>query len=74
MEEEIYAPNSPIWDPEFRQVPPAHIQAVFDAKAAAAAAAGRKVGEFEKLTAPPNEKDNFTTFNVTPGVGRKGTS
>ncbi|EEB10824.1 conserved hypothetical protein [Pediculus humanus corporis] len=73
LEEEIYAPNSPIWDPEFRQVPPAHIQAVFDAKAAAAAA-GRKVGEFEKLTAPPNEKDNFTTFNVTPGVGRKGTS
>lgn len=68
MEEEIYATNSPIWDPEFRQVPPAHVQAVCDAKAAA----GRRVGEFEKLTAPPNDKNNYTTINVTPGVGKKG--
>ena len=71
MEEEIYAPNSPIWDPEFRQLPPAHLQAALaDNKAAAV----RRGGEFEKITAPPNEKEHFTTINVTPGAGfgRKG--
>ena len=26
LEEEIYDVNSPIWDPEFRQAPPAHVQ------------------------------------------------
>ncbi len=26
LEEEIYNPGSPIWDPEFRQSPPAHVQ------------------------------------------------
>ncbi len=26
LEEEIYDSNSPIWDPEFRQAPPSHVQ------------------------------------------------
>ena len=26
LEEEIYESNSPIWDPEFRQAPPSHVQ------------------------------------------------
>lgn len=70
LEDEIYSTNSPIWDPEFKQVPPAHVQAALDAKAAAV----RRGGEFEKITAPPNDKDHFTTINVTPGggFGRKG--
>ena len=25
LEEEIYSGNSPIWDPEFKQNPPAHV-------------------------------------------------
>ena len=25
LEEEIYSANSPIWDPEFKQNPPAHV-------------------------------------------------
>ena len=27
MEEEIYSASSPIWDPEFKQNPPAHVTA-----------------------------------------------
>ncbi|KAL1116885.1 hypothetical protein AAG570_005354, partial [Ranatra chinensis] len=34
IEEEIYAPDSPIWDPEFKQVPPAHLQAALESRGA----------------------------------------
>lgn len=30
IEEEIYGANSPIWDPEFKHLPPAHLQATLE--------------------------------------------
>lgn len=71
LEEEIYAPTSPIWDPEFRPLPPVHLQASLAENKTATV---RRGGEFEKITAPPNDKEHFTTINVTPGAGypRKG--
>lgn len=65
LEIEIYSDSSPMWDPEFKQAPPSHLQAVLESKAQA-----RKTGEFEKVTVPPNEKDNYTTINISPGIRR----
>ena len=64
LEVEIYSDNSPIWDPEFKQIPPSHFQTALESKAHQA----RKTGEFEKVTVTPNEKDNFTTINISPGI------
>ncbi|KYM82155.1 Histone acetyltransferase KAT2A [Atta colombica] len=64
LEIEIYSDNSPIWDPEFKQIPPSHFQTALESKAHQA----RKTGEFEKVTVTPNEKDNFTTINISPGI------
>lgn len=66
LEVEIYTDNSPIWDPEFKQVPPSHLQSALDSKGQQA----RKTGEFEKVTIASNEKDNFTTINISPGMKR----
>lgn len=30
LDEEIYAPNSLIWDPDFKQVPSPHLQALIE--------------------------------------------
>lgn len=30
LDEEIYAINSPIWDPDFKQVPSPHLQTLLD--------------------------------------------
>ena len=71
LEVEIYADNSPIWDPEFKQMPPPHIQGALEAKGNFP----RRVvttGEFEKVTVPPNDKDNFTTINISPGIKKIG--
>lgn len=65
LESEIYSNNSPIWDPEFKQAPPAHLQAAIESKGHQQV---RKTGEFEKITLMPNEKDNFTTININPGL------
>jgi histone acetyltransferase len=73
LEEEIYAVSSPIWDPEFKQVPPSHLQATLETKlpSTTMTSALRRGGEFEKLTVPPSDKDNFTTVNLSPGFGKK---
>lgn len=64
LEVEIYSDNSPIWDPEFKQPPLSHLQTTIESKGHQA----RKTGEFEKVTIAPNEKDNFTTINISPGM------
>lgn len=64
LEVEVYSDNSPIWDPEFKQQPPPHLQATLESKGQQA----KKVGEFEKVTVSLNEKDNYTTINISPGV------
>lgn len=56
LETEIYCDNSPIWDPKFKQPLDTKRQQV------------RRTGEFEKVTVTPNEKDNFTTINISPGI------
>lgn len=66
LEIEIYSDNSPIWDPEFKQIPPSHLQAALESKGHQI----RKTGEFERLTVIPNEKDNYTTINISPGMRR----
>ncbi|KAH0550003.1 histone acetyltransferase KAT2A [Cotesia glomerata] len=68
LEGEIFSNTSPIWDPEFKQVPPYHLHLSLDAKTNA----GRRTGEFEKVTLTPNDKDNYTTINISPGVKRAG--
>lgn len=61
---EIYNNESPMWDPEFKQAPPSHLQAALESKGHQA----RKIGEFERVTVTPNEKDNYTTINISPGM------
>ncbi|XP_063242704.1 histone acetyltransferase KAT2A isoform X2 [Bacillus rossius redtenbacheri] len=67
LEDEIYATNSPIWDPEFKQVPPSALHPAAESKTPAAA----KRGEFEKITVHSGDKDAFTTINLSPGFGKK---
>ncbi|XP_017893660.1 histone acetyltransferase KAT2A isoform X1 [Ceratina calcarata] len=64
LEAEIYSNSSPIWDPDFKQVPPTYLQSALELKVTP----GRKTGEFEKVTVPPNDKDNYTTINISPGI------
>ncbi|PSN51157.1 Histone acetyltransferase KAT2A [Blattella germanica] len=75
LEEEIYALSSPIWDPDFKQAPPSHLQTSLDSKLPASSSSSlpsiRRGGEFEKLTVPPSDKDSFTTVTLSPGFGKK---
>lgn len=64
LEKEIYSDNSPIWDPEFKQSSPSHLQTALEPKGSQA----RKTGEFERVIVTPNQKDNFTTINISPGI------
>ncbi|CAL1681482.1 unnamed protein product [Lasius platythorax] len=61
---EIYSNNSLMWDPEFKQAPPSHLQAALESRGHQA----RKTGEFERVTVTPNDKDNYTTINISPGI------
>ncbi|XP_072945715.1 histone acetyltransferase KAT2A, partial [Epargyreus clarus] len=61
LEEEIFSANSPIWDPDYKQMPPNHLQAILDNKAP-----GRR-GEFERVTASGESKDGFTTVTLSSG-------
>ena len=75
LEEEIYAVNSPIWDPEFKQPQTSHVHTSLDSKLSASSTTAipsiRRSGEFEKLNVPPSDKDSFTTVNLSPGFGKK---
>ncbi|EFN77335.1 General control of amino acid synthesis protein 5-like 2 [Harpegnathos saltator] len=62
LEVEIYSDNSPIWDIDFKQQPPSHLQAAMELKGQQA----RKTSEFEKITFTFNEADNYTTVNINP--------
>ncbi|CAK1542566.1 unnamed protein product [Leptosia nina] len=60
LEEEIFSANSPIWDPEFKQMPPSHLQNILDKTPG-------KRGEFERVTATGESKDGFTTVSLSAG-------
>ncbi|XP_013141094.1 PREDICTED: histone acetyltransferase KAT2A [Papilio polytes] len=62
LEEEIFSANSPIWDPDYKQVPPNHLQAILDSKNS-----GRRAGEFERVTPSGESKDGFTTVTLSSG-------
>lgn len=66
LEEEIFSPNSPIWDPEYKQIPPNHLQAILDNKNNMPSVAGRR-GEFERVTPTGDSKDGFTTVTLSSG-------
>ncbi|OWR41628.1 histone acetyltransferase KAT2A like protein [Danaus plexippus plexippus] len=61
LEEEIFSVNSPIWDPDYKQMPPNHLQAILDNKTPG------KRGEFERVTASGESKDGFTTVTLSSG-------
>ncbi|CAB3232174.1 unnamed protein product [Arctia plantaginis] len=63
LEEEIFSPNSPIWDPEYKQIPPNHLQAILDNKNPT----GGRRGEFERITPTGDSKDGFTTVTLSSG-------
>lgn len=65
LETEIYSDTSPIWDPDFKQAPPSHVQ---QSNVESRRLQARKTGEFERVTVTPNEKDNYTTINISPGI------
>ncbi|XP_071579451.1 histone acetyltransferase KAT2A-like isoform X2 [Temnothorax nylanderi] len=67
LEAEIYSDNVPMWNPEFKATPPFHLHVAMQESKAQQL---RKTGEFEKVTVPPNEKDNYTTINISPGIRR----
>ncbi|CAH0397112.1 unnamed protein product [Chilo suppressalis] len=60
LEEEIFSTNSPIWDPDFKQIPPNHLQAILDQKPT-------RRGEFERVTTSGDSKDGFTTISLSAG-------
>lgn len=67
LEEEIFSTSSPIWDPEYKQVPPSHLQAILDNKGSRMSAATG--GEFERVNvAPGDNKDGFTTISLSSGT------
>ncbi|XP_039747718.1 histone acetyltransferase KAT2A [Pararge aegeria] len=59
LEEEIFSANSPIWDPEYKQQPPNHLQSIIDNKTP------NRRGEFERVTATGESKDGFTTVSLS---------
>lgn len=78
LETEIYAANSPIWDPEFKQTPPSHFQAAAEGKAPVARRSDTDAGR--TAPAPPSgtEKEGSATsasaaaaHTPSSGPGRK---
>ncbi|KAG6440336.1 hypothetical protein O3G_MSEX001186 [Manduca sexta] len=63
LEEEIFSVNSPIWDPDFKQIPPNHLQQILDNKTT-----NRRGGEFERVTTTGDSKDGFTTVTLSSGT------
>ncbi|KAL6257354.1 hypothetical protein P5V15_010930 [Pogonomyrmex californicus] len=64
LETEVYSDNSPMWNPEFKQAPPSYLQATLDSKAQQI----RRTGEFERVTVPSNNTENYITINISPGI------
>ncbi|XP_050309764.1 histone acetyltransferase KAT2A [Anthonomus grandis grandis] len=70
LEEEIYSPNSAIWDPDFVAQPVSFpLEAVKTNRGITTA----KKGEFEKLTGGTLGKDGFTTVTVASGKALRPT-
>ncbi|XP_028147187.1 histone acetyltransferase KAT2A isoform X2 [Diabrotica virgifera virgifera] len=65
LDEEIYASNSPIWDPEFKATS-LHFQSLLDSRLRAGASSSKKP-EFEKVVLGQTEREGFTTSVLTPG-------
>lgn len=71
LEFEIYSKTSPIWDIEFKQVPPSHLH-VTSLDSTKNNPTTRKIGEFERVSLAPNDKNTLTTINISPGVKKIG--
>ncbi|XP_049878355.1 histone acetyltransferase KAT2A isoform X2 [Pectinophora gossypiella] len=53
LEEEIFSATSPIWDPEFKQMPPNHLQAILDNKTRSIKQEGLKRGAESRSGSEP---------------------
>ncbi|CAH1117979.1 unnamed protein product [Phaedon cochleariae] len=63
LDEEIYATNSPIWDPNFK-AQSVHFQSLLDARIRTGAGITPRKGEFEKVTLGQTDRDGFTTSTL----------
>uniref|UniRef100_T1JCV1 histone acetyltransferase n=1 Tax=Strigamia maritima TaxID=126957 RepID=T1JCV1_STRMM len=71
LEEEVYGANSPIWDPDFKQVLP-NLSGNSLTPDKDSIPNGTSANMFEKLTVQTGSTDtvyeNFTTINLSPGL------
>ncbi|KAG0428131.1 hypothetical protein HPB47_024871 [Ixodes persulcatus] len=68
LEEEVYGSNSPIWDPDFKQNPPANATS---ADRSATSNGTTHSRGFEKLavsSSPGSGADSYTTVHLSPGT------
>ncbi|KAJ8932177.1 hypothetical protein NQ314_014864 [Rhamnusium bicolor] len=66
LDQEIYAPNSPIWDPDFKSQS-IQFQSLLDSNRLKAGAGASKKGEFEKVTLGQSDREGFTTVTLNSG-------
>ncbi|XP_073976502.1 gcn5 acetyltransferase isoform X2 [Rhodnius prolixus] len=69
IEEEIYGANSPIWDPEFKHLPPAHLQATLERRKAAEQAAAAAAAAAASTTATASATSSSEKTPVSPKSG-----
>ncbi|XP_057653056.1 histone acetyltransferase KAT2A isoform X2 [Diorhabda carinulata] len=62
LDEEIYASNSPIWDPDFKSTS-LHFQSLLDSRLRGGAGTSKKT-EFEKVTLGHSDREGFTTSSL----------
>ncbi|CAG9767684.1 unnamed protein product [Ceutorhynchus assimilis] len=70
LEEEIYAPNSPIWDPDFKAQP---ISFPIEPNKLNKNVVVPKKGEFDRLSGGTLDKDGFITVTVSSGKAIRST-
>lgn len=79
LEEEIYAATSPIWDPDYKQAPPSHLQVALD-KTSIPTTAANNAGsntpnvsqrQFERLTVDKDAPFTSITLGSGSGFGKK---
>ncbi|XP_074041633.1 gcn5 acetyltransferase isoform X2 [Leptinotarsa decemlineata] len=65
LDEEIFASNSPIWDPEFKSQS-LHFQSLLDARLKTAPVTPKKC-EFERVTLGHTDREGFSTSTLSSG-------
>ncbi|CAH1105077.1 unnamed protein product, partial [Psylliodes chrysocephalus] len=71
LDEEIYASNSPIWDPDFKATS-VHFQSLLDSRLRAGTS-GSKKPEFERVTLGQTDREGFTITSLPSGKSIRAT-